>query len=545
MSYIQQQYRDTVIIPDKHNTGCDESLLTPTITSPGTMQGVYWKLYNSGKTLGIDFANANNANLIGTTIIISNVDFSVIDVKTFGINSVDSDTKIIFNNCKFAHVTLDYAEYLSYELNNCSAEMASISNIIVNNCYFGGTYYDGLRPFYNVTINNSYIADLCHWFVGEEYHSDGVQIYGTSGLDAEDIIFNNCRFEVVSFPTYHGGQASVAYVNACIMVQLEASNGNNIQFNNCMVNGGNYTCYSRAVKSQSLSNALFDGCSFGYSNTQDLFYPFDPNETIITNCVRTNKLYVSSVWKDSKNECHILVTNDTLSDRLLKVRTNNGIKTFSIPHSFTQKIGLEKYAPEENTSFWDYPIDIEYNIGNVDWVVCYDDSIHPENQIRFVNFTGDSIDEIVVDDTCKFYGLYNRYRSLSMTKDANNIVYYLPLWEQSEQTTGTTNHTFNNVLNGHTYRFSGTITYTTDTTTEASSATYIRVRTKNTGCFTLNVIDSEKITLNSGVVTSTFDFSADIVATKNAYSGVLEVIVDNSLPYTFKISNLRIKDITQ
>lgn len=545
MSYIQQQYRDTVIIPDRHNTGCDSSLLTPTITSPGWMQNVYWKLYNSGETLGIDFANANNTSLIGTTIIISNIDFSAIDVKTFGMNSVDSDTKIIFNNCKFAHVTLDYAEHLSYELNNSSAEMASISNIIINNCYFGGTYYDGLRPFYNVTINNSYIADLCHWCITEEYHSDGVQIYGMTGVDAEDIIFNNCRFEVVSFPVEYGGKQSVAYVNACIMVQLEASNGNNIQFNNCMVNGGNYTCYSRAVGGHTLSNALFDKCSFGYSGTQNLFYPYDPNETTIRDCVRTNKLYVSSVWKDLNNECHILVTNDTLSDRLLKIRTNKGIKTFLIPHSFTQKIGYEKYAPEEYASFWDYPIDIEYNIGNVDWLVCYDDSIHPENQIRYVNFIEGDIEEVIVDDDCRFYCLYNRYRNLSMSKDENNIVYYLPTWEQSEQITGNVQHDFNNVSNNHTYNFSGSITYTVDTTTTESKATYIRIRTKNTGCFTLNIIGSKKISLNTGIITDTFDFNVDIDAVKNAYSGILEVLVDSDLPYTFEISNLRIKDITQ
>ena len=545
MSYIQEQYRDTVIIPDEYNTGCDSSVLTPCITEPGDMQGLYWGFYNSGTAIGISFSNPNNTDKIGTTITISNVDFTNYLVRSFDNNNVSSDTKVIFNNCKFNEVILDGNEHLLFEINDSDIVSSEFSYSNINRCRIGGTYNDGTRSFGFTTFEDCYIRDLCHWD-DDENHTDGVQIYGRSGLDCDDIIFNNCRFEVVSYPVYKDGVPSVAYVNACIMLQLEFADGDNIQFNDCVVNGGNYSCYSW-VKPQyqslhTLTNAKFDGCQFGYSDTLGVFYTtIDPNTTI-TNCFSTNKLYVSSVWKDVNNEIHISVTNDTLVDRILWVRTDKGFLKYEIPHSYTQKAGLDKYHPSNDMKFDDFPIDIDINVGETDYIVCYDDSVHHCNQIRFVSFDNNNVEEVTVDEPCRMDALYNRYRNLLPPTDANGVVYYNPLWEQTTSVTGQSILSFGNVSNGHTYKITGEITYSVDTDTEQTSAAYFRLRTMNDGCFAMISIVLDKLTLNSGVVTKTVSFDQTLTATKNGSTGKLNILADLSLPYTFRVSNICIKE---
>lgn len=545
MSYIQQQYRDTHIIPDRFNTGCDESLLTPCITQDGYMQDFYWKLYNKGTTLGFSFSNPNNAGKVGTTITISNIDFTTFPlVQSFDNSNVDVDTYLIFENCKFNELTLIGSEYLHIEVNDCTAKELTLTYTDAHRCLIGGSYIDGLRVFHHSTIEDSYIRDLCYWSK-DSYHSDGIQIYGKTGEDCVDIFLNNCRFEVVSYPVYKHDVLSSSYINACIMLQLEASSGNNIHFDHCVVNGGNYTCYSWVIPDvpYTLTNVSFDDCQFGYSDTLGLLYTrTDPN-TEFNDCFRTNKLYVGSIWKDSNNDVHISVTNDTLTDRTLWVRTEDGLKKYYIPHSFSQKIGYDEYHTDEGASFWDYPIDMDFNIGKTDYVVCYDDSVRPENQIRYISFNGTQVEEIIVDEPCKPYALYNRYRNMLPPKDANNVVYFNPLWEIDEYTTTQTDLRFGNVSNGHTYRVTGTFTYTVDSTSSSSVNQYIRLRTRNNGCFNMISIALDKITLNSGIVTKTIEFSQDIEATKDDYYGLLNVYADG-LSFKFNIENIRIEEIS-
>lgn len=547
MGYIQKQYRDITIIPDKYNTGCDETLLTPCIDEPGVMQDFYWGFYSAGAAIGISFSDPNNTSKIGTTITISNVDFTNYIVRSFNNDNVDVDTKFIFNNCKFNEVTLDGNEHLQFEINDSTIVTSNFSYADLNRCRIGGSYNDGTRSFGYTTFNDCYICDLCYWD-GTGNHTDGIQIYGRAGLDCNDIILNNCRFEGVTYPVYKDGVPSSAYVNACIMLQLEFADGDNIQFNNCVVNGGNFSCYSW-VKPQyqsdhTLTNAEFNSCQFGYSdNTGVFYYTIDPNTTI-TNCFSTNKLYISSVWKDSNNEVHISVTNDTLVDRILWVRTDSGYKKYYIPHSYTEKLGFDKYHPGDDFDFSNYPIDIDINVGDTDYVVCYDDSVHHCNQIRFVSFDENNVEEVTVDEPCRMDALYNRYRNLLPPTDPNGIVYYNPLWEQQTSVTGQSILEFGNVSNGHTYKITGEITYSVDTDTEQTSAAYFRLRTMNDGCFAMISIVLDKLTLNSGVVTKTVSFEQTLTATKNGSFGKLNILADLSLPYTFSVSNIRIKDIS-
>ena len=53
----------------------------------------------------------------------------------------------------------------------------------------------------------------------------------------------------------------------------------------------------------------------------------------------------------------------------------------------------------------------------------------------------------------------------------------------------------------------------------------------------------DKITLNSGVVTKTINFSQDLVATKDDYYGLLNVYADG-LSFKFNIENIRIEEIS-
>ena len=127
MSYVQKQYRDTKIIPDRFNTGCDESILTPCIEQEGYMQGLYWKFYNSGTTIGFSFSHPNNLDKIGTTIVIENVDFTKYPVQSFDNTAVNVATNLIFNNCKFTSATLVGGEYLHIEINDSTTHEFSLT----------------------------------------------------------------------------------------------------------------------------------------------------------------------------------------------------------------------------------------------------------------------------------------------------------------------------------------------------------------------------------------------------------------------------------
>ena len=85
----------------------------------------------------------------------------------------------------------------------------------------------------------------------------GIQIYGNntdSTVKTENIHFDNCRFEM---PSLRYPNAKKAYVNACIMLQTEFSDGDNMSFENCYINGGGYSMYAHGTKGTKLSNITF------------------------------------------------------------------------------------------------------------------------------------------------------------------------------------------------------------------------------------------------------------------------------------------------
>ena len=115
-------------------------------------------------------------------------------------------------------------------------------------------------------------------------------------------------------------------------------------------------------------------------------YPYVADGVTFDNVYDTEQLYVSSVWKDSSGKIHLSVSNDTAEDRTLLVVTENGTQEIFIPCKATAEVaGAEEY--------YDLPIDIEVVTADADsnWVVCYDGEETAENQIRFVNWSGETV----------------------------------------------------------------------------------------------------------------------------------------------------------
>ena len=271
---IPASYTDANVMPDKYSTGVPAGTTLTPISSAGTYNNVTYKI-SGGNKLGLDLFYNNTT--VGDSIVISNVDFSAMPFIFLNEEQVTTPKTVTFVNCKFDSVTTGRQDCLiTHYFERCTIRNFSGSNSILNNCIFGGSTTDGINPYRNVTITNSYICDLAR-SSSEIVHTDGVQIFGYAGLDAQNISFSNCRFEAPSF-SYQG---SASYVNACLMVALEKSNGNNISFRNCYVNGGGYTIYSTVTSGYKLSNIVFDDISVGCTARFGMLVLFGKQPTII------------------------------------------------------------------------------------------------------------------------------------------------------------------------------------------------------------------------------------------------------------------------
>lgn len=371
---ITQGVNDIVIIPDKFNTGIDKTKPLFKVTEAITYQNVMYS--NDGINTVLDLFYRNKE--LGEFTIIENIDFSKYPLSVYNDDKVTTKKTIIFRNCKFSKMSTNpKVTNVFYEFENCSFNNYNGSNAILKNCYFGGTSTDGINPYKNVTVENSYISDLAHEQYDKVVHSDGVQIYGYKDTDATDIHFKNCRFEIPVIPFVNSSSS----INACLFVRLEYSNGNNISFTDCIVNGGGFTVGVNAKSPFTVSNIVFKNLKVGSARQFGDLYPDTKNSATFENLEEISKLYVSSVWREN-GMIHLSVTNDTSTDRKLLVVTENGTYTFLVPACFESS----KITVDDKISFLDYPFDKEYIVMDSDWVICFDTSINEKNQIRFVNW---------------------------------------------------------------------------------------------------------------------------------------------------------------
>lgn len=370
VSYTEEDYN---VIPDKYNSGVlDEKSLTK--VEPGTYGGVTF--VTSGDDFVISFRK--NTGLSGR-IELDNLDFSTLGVRIYHDGYQEEPLTLVFNNCKFSKFrSFEYGNTkVSFEFNNCSFVFCATSNTTFNRCYFGGGIVDGLIPYNNVFVNDSFFADKCMQNFNDTtgVHTDGTQIYGSKTAGCSNIHYENCRFEMPILKN------AANAVNACIMLQIEFADATDISFNNCIVNGGGYSIYAHACKQGTISESSITNVRVGCSHKWNgMIYPDISPEILLENVSETDTLYIGSVWKD-KHQTYISVTNDTPIPRTLLVITNKGRQYFSIPANY-------KYAdlPDE-FSYADLPFDIAYTIDdNIDWLVCYDVTTEIAKQIRCVNF---------------------------------------------------------------------------------------------------------------------------------------------------------------
>lgn len=367
---------DINVIPDKYNCGAGGEMSTAGLGQ--TFPSMYFKA--SGEKNVIDFAY-NNRNVTGT-VSFENIDFSQYPVAVNNERNVERKIKLVFTNCIFDSFSTGVsASNISYEFNNCTIKSFYGSNAVFDRCLFGQGYNDALTPFQNVNVVNSYFCDMAsddpH---SAGIHTDGTQMYGHQNAMVKDVSFYNCRFEIPAIQT----SASAASINACIMIQLEYNDAQNVQIKNCKLNGGGYTIYAHTKSDQiNLSNIKFENIEIGVAHLYDDIYPHVSEGVSFKNVEENNALYVGSVWKED-GKILLSVTNDTSRERILLVYANGTEYTYEIPA-----------CPEGKKlfgNFSDFPFDICVSVPEEDgYIVCYDVTETERKQIRFVNWTNKEI----------------------------------------------------------------------------------------------------------------------------------------------------------
>ncbi len=376
---VEETKADLQIIPDKYNTGCNDELTYFEMDTENPMMAGDVLIIPSGggSTFVIDFAYRNTQ--LSGTVYIENYDFSAHPFRSYHEDKVDREIKVVFNNCKFSGVLTGRAEgNISFEFNHCSMNNFSGSNSTFNRCQFGHTFSDGLVPFVDIQVNDCFFTDFTRMVTDKGAHIDGTQIYGIADIDVSKVYYNNCRFEIPALAL----EGTAAYVNACIMLQLEYSSGNNIKFTDCRVNGGGYTVYAEAkFENLTFENVKFDGLIFGDAYKHGIFYPKINKNIEFTGVSRTDSLYIGSVWKE-ENQTHFSVTNDTAQERELLIETDKGIYQYTIPACYVASEFHNKMLYEE------FPFDIDIAIpADCRYAVCYDNTRSGfGKQIRFVNW---------------------------------------------------------------------------------------------------------------------------------------------------------------
>lgn len=372
--------RDQMIIPDKYNSGCDETKIVNEVSEAGKYGGLNFRLGSGGTVLAVDFVYGNSD--VEDKIIIRDTDFSKMKIEFRNGPRANNKKELIFENCKFGSIRTDDASgNVSYIFKRCNVTNFGGSCATFEACYFGGKANDALNPLQNVTLNNCYIADLSH--AGEGVvHVDGTQIFGRKAYDARNITYKNCRVEAPSLK--RSGSNSGCYVNACLMVALEFNNGNNMLFEDCIINGGGYSIYGHANPGYELNNVVFRNIQVGNAHVYGNIYYRTAPTVKFDNVYDADSLYVASVWKEN-GKIHLSVSNDTKDERTLVVVTESGKEEFVIP-----ACPNANDVPED-TPFEDMPFDIDIEVPDSGWVICYDGYEHTGQQIRFVNWSGENV----------------------------------------------------------------------------------------------------------------------------------------------------------
>lgn len=374
---IQQTADDLMVIPDKYNTGAKGKLTK--IALGGKINNIQLVAGSGGNKNIIDFYYRNKS--VEGTVEIENCDFSDYPVALYNYANIDRKIKVVFRNCKFSIFSAAKETCnITFEFQNCTMNNFGGSDATFDYCKFGDSTTDGINPYQNIEVKNSFISDMGSIKAeGESIHSDGTQMYGAKGIDVKNVTFENCRFEIP--PVTQAG--STAGVNSCIMLQLEYSNAENLSFSDCIVNGGGYSIFVRSVKEEyKLKDVSLENIRVGCAKKYGSFYPRLSTDAKISNVSDTEQLYVASVWK-KEGKTHFSVSNDTNQDRTLLIVTDTGEHKFTIPKC---KQGSQMTLDDQ---YVDMPFDLDIVLNeDSKFAVCYEYIYEGyETQIRFVNWT--------------------------------------------------------------------------------------------------------------------------------------------------------------
>jgi len=381
---VEYTEADTNVVPDKYNTGCKGELLAVEMPGAGgtELDGVLFIAGSNSTKVVLDFYWRNKE--VTGTVIFENYDFSANPFTVYNADKVERKIKIVFNNCKFSSVSVGrIGENITYEFNNCFMNSFYGSNSTLNWCQLGKSYSDGVVPFRNIQVNNCFFTDMASMVTDKAAHIDGTQLYGNAETDVENVYYNNCRFEIPPMKP----EGTSASVNACIMLQLEFSNGKNIGFTDCIVNGGGYSIYARGKDDTfTFENVSFDGIRFGDARKHGVVYPKMHKDITFYDVAPTDSLYIGSVWKE-EGETHFSVTNDTNRERILLVHTDKGTYNYTIPacplgSTFTSDMTYDELP---------FDIDIVVPV-DCDYAVCFDNTVQGlGKQIRFINWRNEDV----------------------------------------------------------------------------------------------------------------------------------------------------------
>lgn len=399
---VQKTEADTRRIPDLYNTGCRGELTKITDGKlPCTIDGASAVIDGSTGTDRLVLNLKYKHKTLKGKIVFENLDlcdYGFYVYNTDALMEENREVSFIFNNCKLKNWSggRSSVKGLSYEFNNCTMESCYGSDVVFNHCLFGGGINDRMNLFVNCYVNDCYIYNATSNYESTgEIHVDGVQIYGNNTdktIKAENIHYDNCRFEL---PALKYPNAPKAYVNACIMLQTEFSDGDNMSFENCYLNGGGYAMYVHGCKGTKLSNIVFKNLKFGCARKYGWIYPDKPetdqvewNEDTYSDA---DSIYVGTVSRNSiDHETWFSVTNDTNEKRYFRAYTSNG--TYYDYAIDACPLGSE--LNERNLTFEELPFDKKYIIPEYcEWVVVYemtsvDNSTEAKmEQVRFENWT--------------------------------------------------------------------------------------------------------------------------------------------------------------
>lgn len=361
MGYTQG-YRDIVVIPDKFNTGLtiDENKLIPTSEAFPNWDGYFTSAFQVN--YGTEYENILFENQMSF--------------------KSSCPSGVTFKNCKFTTNSNAYALIVSGTWNdnlywnfiNCEFEGFTSAAVQPQhrtkfiNCKFHNLGSDGGKVTSYGGYENCYFYDIGH---KDSAHADGIQTTGENN----DFYIKNCRFDIVQ-----NGNAGIFFI--------QEANSDNAVIKDVLINGGNYSFYlgrkdttntNYGITNLSMDNIkIGDIYHFGKTNCNMEEYI----DTIKNAVSDQDKLFVSSVFQNN-GKIRLYVTNYTLTERKLIVRTDKGVNEFMIP-------AHPSWDDSQLLTMNELPVDLAYEVdGN--YVICYDTAISEENQIRYATFETDTI----------------------------------------------------------------------------------------------------------------------------------------------------------